>query len=66
MKKLFMLLMLFVSTLAFAQDVFYLKAETFEVGKKNIYDNVVWDKSSYKYCDILIKLDAYLQYLQYI
>jgi len=34
-----------------------MRAETFELGSKNSSGNIIWDESSIKSCDILIKLE---------
>lgn len=58
MKKLLCLLtMLLFTTLSFAQDIFYLRAEAFQAGKKNYYKEIIWDESTQTSCDILIKLE---------
>jgi hypothetical protein len=59
MKKLFLILVFTLTTLfSFAQDKpFYMRAETFELGTKNLNGNIVWDESTIKSCDILIKLE---------
>jgi hypothetical protein len=58
MKKLLLLFMLFITTLMYSQDKpFYMRAETFEFGSKNSNGDVVWDESTIKSCDILIKLE---------
>jgi hypothetical protein len=59
MKKLFLTFVLILTTLiSFAQDKpFYMRAETFELGSKNSNGDVVWDESTIKSCDILIKLE---------
>jgi len=49
---------LFITTLMYSQDnPFYMRAETFELGSKNSNGDVVWDESTIKSCDILIKLE---------
>ena len=59
MKKLFLILSFTLTTLfSFAQDnPYYMRADTFEVGFKDSSDNILWDESTIKPCDILIKLD---------
>jgi hypothetical protein len=59
MKKLFLILAFTLTTLfSFAQDKpFYMRAETFELGSKDSSGNIVWDESTIKSCDILIKLE---------
>ena len=59
MKKLFFIFAFTLTTLfSFAQDKpFYMRADTFELGSKDSSNNVVWDESTIKYCDILIKLE---------
>jgi len=59
MKKLFLILAFTLTTLfSFAQDSpFYMRADTFEMGSKDSSDNIVWDESTIKSCDILIKLE---------
>jgi hypothetical protein len=59
MKKLLLTLLLVLTTLiSFGQDKpFYMRAETFELGSKNSSGDVIWDVSSLKSCDILIKLE---------
>lgn len=59
MKKLLLTLLLVLTTLiSFAQDKpYYMRAETFELGSKNSSGNIVWDESTIKSCDILIKLE---------
>ena len=59
MKKLFLILVFTLTTLfSFAQDKpYYMRAETFELGSKNSSGNIVWDESTIKSCDILIKLE---------
>ena len=59
MKKLFLILVFTLTTLfSFAQDKpFYVRAETFELGSKNSSGDIVWDESTIKSCDILIKLE---------
>jgi hypothetical protein len=59
MKKLFLVLVFTLTTLfSFAQDKpFYMRADTFELGSKDSSNNIVWDESTIKYCDILIKLE---------
>lgn len=59
MKKLFLTLVLILTTLiSFAQDKpFYMRADTFELGSKDLSGNIVWDVSTVKSCDILIKLE---------
>ena len=59
MKKLFLILAFTLTTLfSFAQDKpYYMRAETFELGSKNSSGNIVWDESTIKSCDILIKLE---------
>jgi hypothetical protein len=59
MKKLLLTLVLVFTTLiSFSQDKpLYMRAETFELGSKDSSNNVIWDDSTLKYCDILIKLE---------
>lgn len=59
MKKLFLILVFTLTTLfSFAQDKpYYMRAETFELGSKNSSGNIIWDESTIKSCDILIKLE---------
>jgi len=59
MKKLFLILAFTLTTLfSFAQDKpYYMRAETFELGSKNSSGDIVWDESTIKSCDILIKLE---------
>jgi hypothetical protein len=59
MKKLFLILAFTLTTLfSFAQDnPYYMRAETFEMGSKDSSGNIVWDESTIKSCDILIKLE---------
>jgi hypothetical protein len=59
MKKLFLILAFTLTTLfSFAQDKpFYMRADTFELGSKDTSGNIVWDVSTIKSCDILIKLE---------
>ena len=58
MKKLLLFFVLFITTLMYSQDnPFYMRAETFELGSKNSNGDVVWDESTIKSCDILIKLE---------
>jgi hypothetical protein len=59
MKKLFLILAFTLTTLfSFAQDKpFYMRAETFELGSKNSSGKIVWDESTIKSCNILIKLE---------
>ena len=59
MKKLFLTFVLVLTTLiSFAQDKpYYMRAETFELGHKNSNGDVIWDESTIKYCDIIIKLE---------
>jgi len=58
MKKLFLTFVLVLTTLiSFAQDKpYYMRADTFEMGSKDSSGNIVWDESTIKSCDILIKL----------
>jgi len=60
MKKLFLILVFTLTTLfSFAQDKpYYMRAETFELGSKNSSGDIVWDESTIKSCDILIKLES--------
>ena len=59
MKKLLLtLLLVFTTLISFAQDKpFYVRAETFQLGSKTSSGNVIWDESTIKTCDILIKLE---------
>ena len=59
MKKLFLILAFTLTTLfSFAQDKpYYMRADTFELGSKDTSGNIVWDVSTIKSCDILIKLE---------
>jgi hypothetical protein len=58
MKKLLLVLTLFLTTLVFSQDKpFLIRAETFQAGVIDYKGEVVWDKSTIKNCDILIKLE---------
>jgi hypothetical protein len=59
MKKLLLTLVLVLTTLfSFAQDKpYYMRADTFELGSKDTSGNIVWDVSTIKSCDILIKLE---------
>jgi hypothetical protein len=58
MKKLLLVLVLFLTTLMYSQNnPFLLRAETFQAGKMNYNKEVMWDESSARSCDILIKLD---------
>ena len=59
MKKLFLIFAFTLITLvSFGQDKpFYMRAETFELGSKTSSGNVIWDESTIKSCDILIKLE---------
>jgi hypothetical protein len=59
MKKLFLTFVLILTTLiSFAQDKpYYMRADTFELGSKDSSSNIVWDESTIKSCDILIKLE---------
>ena len=59
MKKLFLTFVLILTTLiSFAQDKpYYMRADTFELGSKDSSGNIVWDVSTIKSCDILIKLE---------
>ena len=58
MKKLFLLVLLFFTTLIYSQsNPYYLRAESFKAGKKDYKGTVIWDDSSLTYCDILIKLE---------
>ena len=58
MKKLLLVLALFLTTLMYSQDKpYYMRAETFQLGSKNSSGDIVWDKSTIKSCDILIKLE---------
>lgn len=59
MKKLFLTFVLVLTTLiSFAQDKpYYMRADTFELGSKDSSGNIVWDESTIKSCDILIKLE---------
>ena len=60
MKKLFLILVFTFTTLcSFAQDKpFYMRAETFELGSKTSSGNIIWDETTIKSCDILIKLES--------
>lgn len=50
--------LLLLSMISFGQDKpFYMRAETFELGTKNSEGVVVWNESTIKSCDILIKLE---------
>jgi hypothetical protein len=56
MKKLLLTFGLIVATLlTFGQTTHYMRAKTFELGRKGVDKEVVWDKSSVSECDILIK-----------
>jgi hypothetical protein len=59
MKKLFLILAFTLTTLfSFAQDKpYYMRADTFELGSKDSSGNIVWNESTIKSCDILIKLE---------
>jgi hypothetical protein len=59
MKKLFLILAFTLTTLfSFAQDKpYYMRADTFELGSKDTSGKIVWDVSTIKSCDILIKLE---------
>jgi len=59
MKKLFLTFVLILTTLiSFAQDKpYYMRADTFELGSKDSSGNIVWDESTIKSCEILIKLE---------
>jgi hypothetical protein len=59
MKKLLLTFVLVLSTLiSFGQDKpFYMRADTFQLGSKNSSGDIVWDESTIKSCDILIKLE---------
>ena len=59
MKKLFLILVFTLTTLfSFAQDKpYYMRADTFELGSKDSSGNIVWNESTIKSCDILIKLE---------
>ena len=59
MKKLFLILVFTLTTLfSFAQDKpYYMRADTFELGSKTSSGNIIWDESTIKSCDILIKLE---------
>jgi hypothetical protein len=59
MKKLLLTFVLVLTTLiSFAQDKpYYMRADTFELGSKDSSGNIVWDVSTIKSCDILIKLE---------
>ena len=58
MKKLLLVLALFLTTLMYSQDnPFLMRAETFQAGKMNYNKQIMWDDSSTTNCDILIKLD---------
>lgn len=47
-----------IGFLSFAQNkVFYMRAETFQLGTKTSSGNVIWNESTLKSCDILIKLE---------
>ena len=58
MKKLLLVLLLFLTTLMYSQDnPFLMRAETFQAGTMSYNKEVVWDNSSVRSCDILIKLE---------
>jgi hypothetical protein len=58
MKKLLLILTLFLTTLMYSQDnPFLMRAETFQAGTMSYNKEVVWDNTSIKSCDILIKLE---------
>ena len=59
MKKLLLTFVLVLTTLiSFAQDKpYYMRADTFELGSKDSSGNIVWNESTIKSCDILIKLE---------
>lgn len=59
MKKLLITLVLvFTTIISFGQDKpFYMRAETFQLGSKTSSGNVIWDDTTIKSCDILIKLE---------
>jgi hypothetical protein len=58
MKKLLLIFVLFITTLMYSQNnPFYMRAESFKAGKKDYKGTVIWDDSSQKNCDILIRLD---------
>jgi len=58
MKKLLLVLALFLTTLMYSQDKpYYMRAETFQLGSKNSSGDIVWDESTIKSCDILVKLE---------
>ena len=59
MKKLLLVLLLFLTTLMYSQDnPFLMRAETFQAGTMSYNKEVVWDNSSVRSCDILIKLET--------
>ena len=58
MKKLLITFVLLLTTLlTFSQDApYYIRAETFEMGRKDSKNNVTWDTTTYRDCNLLIKL----------
>ena len=59
MKKLLITFVLLLTTvLTFGQDSpFYVRAETFQMGSKGVDSKVTWDDSTYRSCNVLIKLN---------
>ena len=59
MKKLFLILVFIMTTLtSFSQDnPLFLRAETFKAGTVDSNGGTVWDETTFKNCDLLIKLD---------
>lgn len=58
MKKLLITFaLLLITLLTFGQDApYYVRAETFEMGRKDSKNNVTWDTTTYRDCNLLIKL----------
>ena len=61
MKKLLITFVLLLTTLlTFGQDEpYYIRAESFELGEKNSNSIVVWDDSTFRESNVLIKLDEH-------
>ena len=59
MKKLILILIfVFTSLLSFSQETpLFLRAEKFKAGMVDNKHNVLWDETTLKECDILIKLE---------